>query len=228
MQTSPNNLIIWQLFKNVRLLFASDIPWEVQYDSQDDVSAKIALENTGGLIKACMLEIPVHVRMEHFDTPDEFIFFIANDLQCLLFRLQALVHDNIAEYVDIIAINAPHYPELLKLHALGHVMQSLTPDVFDVKGYLKFLYLNQDPSHLRKILTSIETFNKRLVAETSKNGPDRSALLKLKTTYRSTSNSLIIAPNDIQCFVLELFPKAFQGVGAQFKVLQNYLHTQQC
>lgn len=101
METSSNESIYWQLFKSVRPLFASDIPWEVQ----DDDSAKIAIENTGDLIKACMLEIPIHVRMEHFDTLDGFALFIADDLRPFLFTLQELVHDRIMEYVDIAAVS---------------------------------------------------------------------------------------------------------------------------
>jgi hypothetical protein len=81
--------------------------------------------------------------------------------------------------------------KLQRLNALGHMMQSSTNDVFDVKEYLKFLCLNQDPGHLRKTLTGIENFNKRLVTEMSKNGPDRSAIPKSKTTSRSTSNNPI-------------------------------------
>lgn len=104
METSSNESIYWQLFKSVRPLFASDIPWEVQHD-QDDDSAKIAIENTGDLIKACMLEIPIHVRMEHFDTLDGFALFIADDLRPFLFTLQELVHDRIMEYVDIAAVS---------------------------------------------------------------------------------------------------------------------------
>ncbi len=81
--------------------------------------------------------------------------------------------------------------KLLKLNALGHLMQSWTTDVFNVKEYLKFLCLNQDPGHLRKTLTSIEKFNKRLVAKMSKNGPARSAVPESKTISRSTSNNPI-------------------------------------
>ncbi len=89
----------------MRPLFASDIPWKVQHDSQDDVSAEITIENTGNLIKACILEMPIHVRMEHFDTLDGFALFIAYELRPLLFELQTLVHDKIMEYVDIAAVS---------------------------------------------------------------------------------------------------------------------------
>lgn len=105
MHMSSNESIYWQLFKSVRPLFASDIPWEVQHDSQDDVSAEIAIENTGDLIKACMLETPIHVRMEHFETLDGFALFIADDLRPFLFTLQELVHDKIMECVDIAAVS---------------------------------------------------------------------------------------------------------------------------
>ncbi|KAF4637697.1 hypothetical protein G7Y89_g389 [Cudoniella acicularis] len=189
METLTKESTYWQLFKSVRPLFASDIPWEAQHD-QDDVSTKIAIENTGDLIKACMLEIPIHVRMEHFDTLDGFALFIADDLRPFLFILQELVHDKIMEYVDIAAINHADQ-KLQKLNALGHMMQSSITDVFDVKEYLKFLCFSQDPGYLRKTLTGIENFNKRLVAEMSKNRPDRLAIPKSKTTSRSTSENPI-------------------------------------
>jgi hypothetical protein len=80
---------------------------------------------------------------------------------------------------------------LLKLNALGHMMQSSTTDVFDSKEYLKFLCLHQDPGHLKKTLTGIENFNKRLVVEMSKNVPERTAVPKSKTVSKSTSNNPI-------------------------------------
>jgi hypothetical protein len=109
MQTPSNESIYWQLLKSVRPLFASHIPWEVQYDSQSnefaDASLKNALENTGDLIKACMLEIPFHVRVEHFDTLDGFALFLADDLRPFLLSLQDLVHDRIVEHVDAAAVS---------------------------------------------------------------------------------------------------------------------------
>jgi hypothetical protein len=105
MQKSSNESNYWQLFKSVRPLFASDIPWELQHASQGDVSAEIAIENTGDLIKVCMLEIPIHVRMEHFDTLDGFALFIADDLRPFLSELQELVHDKLLEHVDIAAVS---------------------------------------------------------------------------------------------------------------------------
>ena len=104
MQMSSNESIYWQLFKSVRPLFASDIPWEVKHDSQDS-AAKIAIENTGDLIKACMLEIPIHVRIEHFDTLDGFALFIADDLRPFLFTLEELVDGEILRYADIAAVS---------------------------------------------------------------------------------------------------------------------------
>lgn len=105
MQTSSKESIYWQLFKYVQPLFSSDIPWKIQHDGQDDVSAKIAIENTGDLIKACILEVPIHVRIEHFDSLDGLALFIADDLQPFLFTLQELVHDKIMKYVDIVAVS---------------------------------------------------------------------------------------------------------------------------
>jgi hypothetical protein len=81
--------------------------------------------------------------------------------------------------------------KLQKLNALGHMMQRSTADVFDVNEYLEFLCLNQDFGYLRKTLTGIENFNKRLVVEMSKIGPDRSAVPKSKTTFRSPSSNPI-------------------------------------
>lgn len=77
---------------------------------------------------------------------------------------------------------------LLKLNILGHMMQSSTTDV-DVKEHLKFLHLSQDPWKLGKTLISIESFNKRLAAEISKNRPDRSAVPKSTTSCGSTWNN---------------------------------------
>lgn len=99
MQKASNKQTYWQLFKTVRPLFASDIPWKVQQDSQYDDSAGIAIENTGDLIKACMREIPIHIPMEHFDTLDG-CRFIADGLGPFLLALQELVHDKITEHVD--------------------------------------------------------------------------------------------------------------------------------
>jgi hypothetical protein len=81
--------------------------------------------------------------------------------------------------------------ELWKLSALGHTIQSSTVDIFDAKEYLKFLCLNQDPGNLRKTLTSIENFNKRLMTEMSKSRPDRSAVPKPNTTFRSVPDETI-------------------------------------
>lgn len=101
----PNESTYWQLFQSVRPLFASDIPWEVKHGIQDDISAEIAIENTGDLIKACMLEIPIHVRMELLDNVDGFVPFIADDLRPFLCTLQELVHDKIMEYDDIAVVS---------------------------------------------------------------------------------------------------------------------------
>lgn len=95
MQTSSYESRYWQLFKSVQPLFASDIPWEVQDGSQEDVAAKIAIENIGDLIKACMMEIPIHVQIEHFDTLDGFALFIADDLRPLLSTLQEFLRDEV-------------------------------------------------------------------------------------------------------------------------------------
>ncbi|KAH8587056.1 hypothetical protein B0O99DRAFT_694834 [Bisporella sp. PMI_857] len=188
MQTSSNESDLWQLFTSLQPLFASDIPWEVALGNQDDVSAETTIENTGDLIKACMLEIPAYVRMEHFDTLDGFALFIADDLRPFLLILQELVDDQILEYANVATIRNSNQ-KLLKLNALSLMIQSSITNVFDVKEYLKFLCLYQDPANLRNILASVENFNKRLMAEMSKSGTDRSAVSKSKTNGRSTSNT---------------------------------------
>lgn len=100
MQPSSKGSIHWQLFKSVRPLFASTIPWEGQQNGRGDVAVDIAIENTGDLFRACMAEIPIHVRIEQFHTLDEFALFIADDLRPFLFALQELVHDDVMEYDD--------------------------------------------------------------------------------------------------------------------------------
>lgn len=103
-QTPFIESVYWKLFKSVRPLFASDIPWRLQDDSQDDEAAKFALENSGGLIKACMLEIPFHFQVEHFDH-DELADFIVDHLQPFLRTLQDLVGDEIMEHADTAAVS---------------------------------------------------------------------------------------------------------------------------
>lgn len=71
------------------------------------------------------------------------------------------------------------------------MLQSSITNVFDVKDYLQFLCMDQDPGHLGKTLITIENFNKRLMTEMSKNGLDRSAFPKSKTASGSTSNNPI-------------------------------------
>ncbi|KFY46563.1 hypothetical protein V494_00423, partial [Pseudogymnoascus sp. VKM F-4513 (FW-928)] len=217
METPSHKSIYWQMFHSVRPLFASDIPWEVKHGSQDGVSAEIAIENTGDLIKACMLEIPVHVQIEYSDALDGFDLFIADDLRPFLCTLQELVHDKVMEYDDIAVMNFADH-KLLKLNALGYMMRSAI-DVFDVKEYLEFLRLNQDPGHLRKTLTGIENFNKRLVTEMSKNRPGRSAVPKLKTTSRSTSN------NPVSWLETAFNPSFWSSSQKLFKALVHNLGT---
>ncbi|PTB38352.1 hypothetical protein M441DRAFT_49803 [Trichoderma asperellum CBS 433.97] len=91
----------WQLFESVQPLFASNIPWEVQDDSQGVVSAKIAIQNTVDLIKACMMETPIHFQIECVYTLDEIAFYIRDFLRPLLFILQELVHDIVMEIKEI-------------------------------------------------------------------------------------------------------------------------------
>lgn len=86
----------WQLFKSVRLLFASDIPWHGGYSTHE----KISIENDGNMIQNCMREIPIHVR-EPFDTLDVFTPILTDDLQPFLCKLQELVHDKIMEEVGV-------------------------------------------------------------------------------------------------------------------------------
>jgi hypothetical protein len=106
MQTNTIGSTYWQLFKSVRPLFASDIPWVIKHGGSEDASpfAEIAMKNTGDLIKACMLEIPIHVRMEHFDTLDDFVF-IADVLRPFLSTLQELVDDRIMDHIDPSAVS---------------------------------------------------------------------------------------------------------------------------
>lgn len=104
MQGSSYESQYWQLFKSVRPLFATNIPWEVQDGSQEDVSASIAIENTGDLIKACMMEIPIHVQIDRFDNLDGFALFIADDLRPFLFVLQEFVREKVMKSVDIAAV----------------------------------------------------------------------------------------------------------------------------
>jgi hypothetical protein len=99
---SSNN---WRLFKSVRPLFVSDIPWGARGDSGDDVSVEIAIDNTGHLIKACMLEIPIHLQQDHFDTEDGLVVSISEDLQPFLLALQDLLHDHVIEYSDIATVS---------------------------------------------------------------------------------------------------------------------------
>lgn len=94
----------WKLFKSVRPLFASNIPWEIHDGSQEHVSAKIAIENTGDLIKACMMEVPIHCQIERFDTMNGFLF-IADDLRPLLLVLQELICDKAMETIDTTAVS---------------------------------------------------------------------------------------------------------------------------
>ena len=104
MVTASEESSYWQLFKSVQPLFASHIPWKGQH-SQGDFFTQISVEETGDLIKLCILEIPTHVRMEHFDTLDEFALFIADDLRPFLFTLQGLVDDKVIKYVNIAAVS---------------------------------------------------------------------------------------------------------------------------
>jgi hypothetical protein len=103
MQTSYESEY-WKLFKSVRSLFASSIPWEVHDGSQEHVSAKIAIENIGDLIQACMMEIPIHCQIERFDSLDGFLF-IADDLRPLLLVLQELICDTVLETIGITAVS---------------------------------------------------------------------------------------------------------------------------
>lgn len=68
------------------------------------------------------------------------------------------------------------------------MLQSSTTDVFDAKIYHKFLYLAQYPSRLRKVLISVENFNKRLVAEMNKIEADRAGVPKSNTISRPNSD----------------------------------------
>lgn len=102
----------WKLFKSVRPLFASYIPWEVNDGGQNTASAKIAIENIGDLIQACMMETPIHCEIERFETLNDFLF-IADDLRPLLLVLQDLICDNFMGTIDITAVSRTFLIRLL-------------------------------------------------------------------------------------------------------------------
>ena len=91
-----------QLLNTVRLLFASDIPWEAQSD-QTDESTKIAFENTGTFIKACMQEMSIYIPVD----VDEIALYIAVDLRPFLIDMQELLLDSLNEGVDISQVSNP-------------------------------------------------------------------------------------------------------------------------
>lgn len=105
-----------------------------------------------------------------------------------------------------------NYPDqkLLKLNALGRMLQnSTTTDVFDAKRYHRFLYLTQPPSHLRKVLINVESFNKRLVVEMNKIEADRSGVPKSRTISRP---NLDYAPTWLQSPLRDSFWRASQNL----------------
>ncbi|RFU23755.1 hypothetical protein B7463_g12582, partial [Scytalidium lignicola] len=194
MQPSSNESAYLQIFRSVRPLFASDIPWAVEQGSKDDISARSDIKFYGALMKVCMGEFPAYTQQEHFATLDTFALFIAHDLQQFLFILQDLIDDKIKDEIVISASNDID-ERFLKLKILDQKLQSLTSGEFNAQDYFCFLRVHQNPANLKKVVEGVMKLNDRLTTEMSKRGPDATYVPKTRTDTTSTTSTSWLETN---------------------------------
>jgi hypothetical protein len=80
-------------------------------------------------------------------------------------------------------------PKLLKLSTLASIMEDSVADDPNIANYLRYLYLKQTPGQLRKLLSGIESLNRKLATEMNKKEPDRSAVPRFNLAPRTPLSS---------------------------------------
>ncbi|KAL7895092.1 peptidase S8/S53 domain-containing protein [Trichoderma sp. TUCIM 5745] len=76
-------------------------------------------------------------------------------------------------------------PKLLKLSTLAYTMEDSTTDDSNITNYLEYLNLKQTPGILRKLLSGIQSLNRKLATEMNKKEPDRSAIPRLNSAPKT-------------------------------------------